>query len=59
MVFSCRKSYAVSHIALPLQYGLLVEGSQMVSQFKVQVNEYLVYNASVSRVDAKEMQNTN
>ena len=31
----------------------------MVSQFKVQVNEYLVYNASVSRVDAKEMQNTN
>ena len=31
----------------------------MVSQFKVQVNKYLVYNASVSRVDAKEMQNTN
>ena len=31
----------------------------MVSQFKVQVNEYLVHNASVSRVDAKEMQNTN
>ena len=31
----------------------------MVSQFKVQVNEYLVCNASISRVDAKEMQNTN